>query len=187
LRIVGGSHRGRRLAAPPGRGVRPTPERVREALFDILAHNPFATPPLPEGARVLDAFAGSGALGFEALSRGARSVLFLETDTAARGALLANARTLGEEGRVRVLGRDATRPGPAPEAAGLAFLDAPYGRGLADPALAALAENGWLAPGAVVAVELSSREALAPPPGFTALDARRYGTTRVVILRFGAG
>ena len=185
MRIVAGRHRGRRLAAPPGRGVRPTADRVREALFDVLAHNAYGPggDALPAGARVIDAFAGTGALGFEALSRGADHVTFLENDTAAVRALHLNAASLGETDSVAILARDATRPGPADEACALAFLDAPYRSGLAAPALAGLASMGWLAGGALAVVELATGEDFAPPESFEIIDERRYGDTRIVFLR----
>lgn len=173
MRIVAGRHRGRRLAAPPGLAVRPTADRVREALFNILAHG---LKPL-EGLTVLDAFAGSGALGLEALSRGAAFATFLEPDREARAALAANLKALGESGNADVLNRDATRPGPAPRRHDLAFLDPPYGRGLAEAALTALRE--WLADDAVVVVETARTEDLALPEGFALLQSRDYGKTRL--------
>ncbi|MFQ5785270.1 MAG: 16S rRNA (guanine(966)-N(2))-methyltransferase RsmD, partial [Alphaproteobacteria bacterium] len=182
MRIVAGRHRGRRLAAPPGRAVRPTGARVREALFDMLAHNPWGPggAPLPRGQRVVDAFAGSGALGFEALSRGAARVVFLEIDAEAARGLSRTAHMLDEEDAVAVLQRDATRPGPAEAPAALVFLDPPYRSGLAAPALAELARMGWLAPGALAVVELAAKEVFDPPDGFAAVAGRRYGDTRIV-------
>ena len=186
VRIVAGKHRGRRLAAPAAGGVRPTAERVREALFDVLAHNAYGPggAALPRGARAVDAFAASGALGFEALSRGAQHVTFLETDVQAVQVIRANAEALGETAAVSVLARDATRPGAAELAYALAFLDPPYDSGLAAPALAALARDGWLDTGALSVVELSAKEDFAPPAGFTVVDERRYGGTRIVFLNW---
>lgn len=186
MRVVAGRHRGRRLDAPTGRAVRPTGERVREALFDILAHNAYGPGgmPLPRGARVVDAFAGSGALGFEALSRGAVHVTFVENDAAAAGFLRRNAALLGEEDAVDVLARNATRPGPAAAGCALAFLDPPYGSSLAAPALAELAHMGWLLADALAVVELAAKEAFAPPTGFTVIDERRYGASRLVFLHW---
>jgi 16S rRNA (guanine966-N2)-methyltransferase len=169
------------LAAPPGRDVRPTSDRAREALFNILAHGAFALP--FRDAAVVDAFAGTGALGLEALSRGAGEAYFLETDRAALDALRRNIAALGEDSRAHVLASDATRPPPARRAAAIAFLDPPYRSGLAAPALAALAAAGWLAPGALAAVEIGAKEDLAPPEGFERLDERRYGAARLVLLR----
>jgi 16S rRNA (guanine966-N2)-methyltransferase len=184
MRIIAGKHRGRTLRAPEGLAVRPTSDRAREALFDILAHGRFAERPVLEDARVLDAFAGTGAFGLEALSRGAAHAVFIEKDHTALTALRANIIALGEEGHSAVLPTDAVRP-PRPAApCSLAFLDPPYGEDLAAPALAALGAAGWLAPGALVVVELAARQALEPPPGFAPLDQRRYGAARLVFLRY---
>ncbi|HYM02729.1 MAG TPA: 16S rRNA (guanine(966)-N(2))-methyltransferase RsmD [Stellaceae bacterium] len=184
MRVIGGKHRGRVLQAPPGDAVRPTGERAREALFDILAHGRFADGPACDGARVLDAFAGTGAFGLEALSRGAAHASFIEKDRAALTALRANLAALGETGHAAVLAGDALRPPPAPEPCALAFLDPPYGENLAAPALIALAAARWLASGALVVVEVAAKEKLVPPPGFTVLDERRYGAARLVFLRY---
>jgi 16S rRNA (guanine966-N2)-methyltransferase len=190
MRIVAGRHRGRRLAAPEGLELRPTADRAREALFNILEHGRFSvdgTSPLLD-ARVLDAFAGTGALGLEALSRGAAHLTAMDKQVPACTAIRANAHGLGESGRVRVLQVDATDPPPAPTdgktaPCDLVFLDPPYGSGLAAPALAALAARGWMAPGAICVAEVAATEALAAPDGFTAIDERRYGKTRIVFLR----
>ena len=165
--------------------MRPTSDRVREALFDVLAHNAYGpgAAALPQGVRVVDAFAGSGALGFEALSRGAAHATFMETDAEALRVIRANAAALDETGRVTIMPRDAARPGPAPTPCTLAFLDPRYGSGLAAPALAALAADKWLSPGAVCVVELAAKEDFAPPPGFAPIDQRRYGATRIVFVR----
>ncbi len=186
MRVVAGKHRGRRLATPAGLAVRPTGERVREALFDILAHNAYGPgdTALPRGARIVDAFAGSGALGFEALSRGAAQVTFIENDAVAARGLRHNAAVLDEEDAVEVLSCDATRPGPAPAPCALAFLDPPYRSGLAAPALTALAHMRWLVPGGLAVVEIAATEPFAPPAGFTVIDDRRYGHTRIVFLRW---
>jgi 16S rRNA (guanine966-N2)-methyltransferase len=183
MRIIAGRHRGRALAAPEGRAVRPTSDRAREALFDILAHGRFADRPVFEEARVLDAFAGTGAFGLEALSRGAAQVSFIEKDRSALAALRANVAALSEEKRAAILPGDACAPPPAAAPAGLAFLDPPYGEELAAPALAALAARGWLADGALVVVEVAARQKFAPPEGFLLLDERRYGAARLVFLR----
>lgn len=185
MRIVGGKHRGRKLAAPEGRAVRPTAERAREALFDILAHGRLSDGPAYVDAQVLDAFAGTGAFGLEALSRGARRVTFMEKDRAARAVLQQNIAALGETANAAILTADASKP---PRAGGgacsLAFLDPPYREGLAAPALEGLAENGWLAPEALVIVELAAREDLDPPAGFALLDERRYGAAKFIFLRY---
>jgi 16S rRNA (guanine966-N2)-methyltransferase len=187
MRIVGGRHRGRRLRAPPGEAVRPTGERVREAMFDILSHGRFARDGSPfASAAVLDAFAGTGAFGLEALSRGAAEAVFIERDGAALAALRRNVEALGEAARARVIPGDATRPPRGDRACAIAFLDPPYGSGLAAPALAALAAADWLAPGAVAVIEIAARERLAPAPGFMLLEERVYGAARLVFLDCGA-
>lgn len=189
MRIVAGRHRGRALAAPPGAAIRPTADRAREGLFNRLAHGSHGAggvSPLVD-AVVLDAFCGTGALGLEALSRGAARALFLDASEAALAAARANARALGETARCRFYRLDATAPGRAPETATLAFLDPPYDKALAAPALAALAAGLWLAPGALACVEIAAGAGdFAPPAGFTTLDDRRYGKARSLILRFGA-
>jgi 16S rRNA (guanine966-N2)-methyltransferase len=185
LRIVGGRHRGRPIAAPEGLATRPTASRAREALFNILAHAHWrqdGAAPLID-ARVLDAFAGSGALGLEALSRGAAHVTFLDNDAAAIRLIGENLRKLGETGAAKVVRADATRPPMAQQACDLVFLDPPYRSGQATPALAALSDAGWVAPGAIVTVELAHNEDIVPPPGFAAIDERRYGAAKIAILR----
>ena len=183
MRVVGGSFRRRPIAAPEGLDVRPTSDRARESLFNILAHR--EERPLID-ARVLDVFAGSGALGIEALSRGAAHATFLETLPQALAAIRLNIGKLDLSGRTTVLSRDALDPGPRPLGpalpASLAFLDPPYRSGLAPTALTALRTGGWLAPGALVSVEVGSKEDFAPPDGFTVLDERRYGAAKLVLL-----
>jgi 16S rRNA (guanine966-N2)-methyltransferase len=188
LRIVGGKHRGRTIATPEGMTTRPTSNRAREALFNILTHanwRPDGISPLI-GARVLDAFAGSGALGLEALSRGAAHATFLDSDAAAIKLIGENLRKLGETGAARVVRADATRPPPTRDACDLVFLDPPYRSSLAGPALAALAAAGWLQPGAIATIELAHAEDLPPPPRFEALDERRYGAAKIVILHYAS-
>jgi 16S rRNA (guanine966-N2)-methyltransferase len=182
LRIVGGRHRGRPLHALEDERVRPTASRTREAAFDILVHGVPAAHCRLRDAEVLDAFAGTGALGLEALSRGAARATFIEKDRAALEALQRNVARLGEEGRAHILAGDATRPPRAPQAVGLAFLDPPYGEGLGPVALTALAAAGWLADGAVVMVESAVAEGFAPPAGFRIIDARRYGKAAITFL-----
>lgn len=185
MRIVGGRHRGRRLLPPGGRDVRPTSDRTREAVFNILAHAAWAPQggsPLA-GARVLDAFCGTGALGLEALSRGAAHAVFLDTARAALELTRRNLAALGETLRGEVLRGDATRPPPPRRPCTLAFLDPPYGQDLAPRALAALTGAGWLAPDAVCVVELGRSDPFTAPGGFTELDRRVYGDTCVVFLR----
>jgi 16S rRNA (guanine966-N2)-methyltransferase len=185
LKIVGGKHRGRTIATAEGHGTRPTASRAREALFNILTHANWSgdgTSPLIE-ARVLDAFAGSGALGLEALSRGAVHATFLDSDPTAIKLIGDNLRKLGETGAAKVIRADATRPPPSHQDCDLAFLDPPYRSGLAGPALTALADAGWLGSGAIATVELASSEDLITPLRFEAIDERRYGAAKIVILR----
>ena len=177
MRIVGGRLKGRVLHAPASRAIRPTSERLRESIFDILAHRHDAV----EGARVVDLFAGSGALGIEALSRGADFALFVDNGAEARALLRANIEALALGGVTRVWRADAARLGKAPAGPPftLAFLDPPYEKGLAGPALAALCEGGWLAANALVVVEEAAKAEIAAPQGLTLVDERVYGETRI--------
>jgi len=179
MRIVAGSHKGRTLVAPPGRTARPTADRVRQALFDILAHSDLVD---LDGATVIDAFAGSGALGLEALSRGAAKAWFLDTHPASLDAVRTNVETLRETARSWVLRADATRPPAAEAACTLAFLDPPYHGGLAVPALLALTAAGWLAPGALAVVEVAADEAFVSPEGFSLADSRRHGPAMIAFV-----
>lgn len=186
IKVIGGKHRGRSIETPEGMTTRPTSNRARESLFNILMHASWhedGTSPLVD-ARVLDAFAGSGALGIEALSRGAAHATFLDTDATAVRLIGENLRKLGEAAHAKVIRGDATRPPPSREGCDLVFLDPPYRSGLAAPALAALAEAGWLQPGTVATVELANTEDIVPPAGFEAIDERRYGAAKIVILRY---
>lgn len=183
MRIVGGTWRGRRLTGPSGEAIRPTSDRLRESIFNVLAH---AWPEALAGARVIDLFAGTGALGLEALSRGAARALFVDSGSEARALIRANVEALGAGGVTRILRRDATRLGPAQDApCALAFLDPPYGRDLAPPALAGLREGGWLAPGALCVVEEEAGAAIGDLEGFTRIERRDYGDTQIVFLRAG--
>ncbi len=185
LRISGGKHRNRRLEPPEDLSVRPTAERARLAIFNRLAHGLLASDGASlEGIRVVDVFAGSGALGFEALSRGATHVTFIEKDRAAARRIERNAATLGESAHVQVLQRDGVKPGHALGACELAFLDPPYRSGLSEAALTALAADGWLAPGAMCVVETASTEDTAVPAGFTEIDQRKYGAGKITMLRW---
>jgi 16S rRNA (guanine966-N2)-methyltransferase len=184
MRIVAGKHRGRVLAAPTGRDTRPTSARAREALFNILAHGDLGDAPPLDGAIVLDAFAGTGAFAFEALSRGAQFATLLDTDRAALAAAKANAAALKETATVAIEPRDATRPGRAARAHSLVFLDPPYRQDLAVPALTALANQGWIDAGALVIAEIGAKEDLAPPADFTAFDERVYGAAKFVLMRY---
>ena len=178
MRIVGGRFRGTALATPKTRATRPTSERLRERLFDILAHGHRET---LEDTRVLDLFAGTGALGLEALSRGARFCLFVEEAAEARGLIRANVEHLGLTGVTKIWRRDAADLGRcAPmEPFDLAFLDPPYGRGLADRALAAMAAGGWIRPGGLVVVEESAEVELVLPAGWTLVDRRDQSDSRL--------
>ena len=182
MRIVGGRFRGRPLTGPRTMAVRPTSDRLRETLFNVLAH---AYEDPVEGARVLDLFAGTGALGLEALSRGASSVLFVDDSTEGRGLVRANVDALGVAGITKVFRRDATRLGAVHpnQPFTLVFCDPPYGRDLATAALASAAKGGWFAPGALVVVEEAAGAALTLPAGLTPLEERDYGDTRVVVAR----
>lgn len=185
MRIVAGSLKGRAIVAPEGQGTRPTSDRARQAVFNMLEHAAWADP--LEGIRVIDLYAGSGALGFEAISRGAAFALFVETDEEARGAIRENADAYGVMGRTRVHRRSATdlggRPGSDGEAFDLAFLDPPYRRGLGEQTLSRLLEGNWLKPGAVVVFERGSDEPEIETPGYERLDTRDYGAARVLFLR----
>jgi 16S rRNA (guanine966-N2)-methyltransferase len=185
MRIVAGEFRGRALATPGGDRTRPTSDRARQAIFNVLEHAAWS--PGLRGLRVIDLFAGSGALGFEAISRGADFCLFVETDEAARGAIRETVDAFGLFGRTRVHRRDATdlgvRPGSDGPAFDLAFLDPPYGKGLGEAALARLAAGGWLAPDAVVVFERGTQEPAPDAPEFEVVDERGYGAAKVWFLR----
>jgi 16S rRNA (guanine966-N2)-methyltransferase len=185
VRIIGGEYKGRTISAPDGRDTRPTSDRAREAIFNILEHADYV--PALSGLRVLDVFAGSGALGFEAISRGAAFCLFVETDENARGAIRETVESLGLFGCTRVHRRDATklglRPGSEPEAFDLVFMDPPYHKGLYGPALDALIEGGWIRDSAVIVLEIASSEPQFAHPMWHIEDTRIYGAARVLVLR----
>lgn len=187
MRIVGGTFRGRPLVAPEGRdAVRPTADRTREAVFNILMHRFQGQGFTFYDARTLDVFAGTGAMGLEALSRGAGRVTFLEQDGAALRALDANVRAMRADEDTDVVKGDATRPPTAPARHELVFLDPPYDRDLLTPALSALARAGWLAPDALCVAEHRFSDDLTAPDGFEVLDERRYGKAKVTFLRWVA-
>jgi 16S rRNA (guanine966-N2)-methyltransferase len=169
------------LVAPPGRDIRPTSDRAREALFNILSHGAHAD--VLTDAIVLDAFAGTGAFGLEALSRGAAEAYFIENARSALDALRQNIDALGETARAHARSADATRPPPAAKPASIAFLDPPYRSGLGAAAVEALAAAGWLDGDALVILEISAKEELDPPSGFEIDDDRRYGAARLVFLK----
>ncbi|WP_158768024.1 16S rRNA (guanine(966)-N(2))-methyltransferase RsmD [Terricaulis silvestris] len=184
MRIVGGQFKGRPIAAPVGRDTRPTSDRAREAVFNILAHAPWS--PGIEGRRVLDLFAGSGALGLEAMSRGAAFALFVETDAAARGVIRDNIEALGLFGTTRIHRRDATDLGLKPSGLGdpfdLVFLDPPYGKGLGEAALGQLGAGSWITSDALIVFEVGADETPAIP-AFETLDTRDYGAAKVLFLK----
>jgi len=185
VRIVAGSLKGRAIVAPEGQGTRPTSDRARQAVFNVLEHAAWSEP--LDGMRVMDMYAGSGALGFEAISRGAAFALFVETDEEARGAIRENADAYGVMGRTRVHRRSATDLGPRPgsdgEAFDMAFLDPPYRKGLGEQTLLRLLEGNWLKAGAIVVFERGSDEPEIDTPGYERLDARDYGAARVLFLK----
>lgn len=184
MRVVGGRFRGRALAAPRHEGVRPTSDRVREAMFNILQHgvDGFSL----DGVRTIDLFAGTGALGLEALSRGAGYCLFVEEAPEARALIRTNIEAMGLTGVTRIFRRDAADLGPAGTMTpyGLAFLDPPYGQGLGEKALIQLRNGGWLVPGAVIVLEERARLDVTLPEGFNEIDRRSWGDTQAVFGRF---
>jgi len=182
MRIVAGRHRGRRLHAPPGHDIRPTSDRVREALFNLLAHSLDWTG--LEDAHVADIFCGTGALALEALSRGATFATLVDNGAAAHAAARRNIEHLGEEKRTSLLRNDAMKAMPRPaRPVDFAYLDPPYRQEIAGDVLGAMRRGAWFAEGALVCVELHRRAAFETPDGFEAADDRAYGDTRLVFLR----
>jgi len=182
MRVIGGRLRGRAIGAPSSRDIRPTADRLREALFNILIHG---YGDAVTGARVMDLFAGTGALGIEAISRGAKFALFVDNGSEARALLRGNVEALGLGGVTKVFRRDATALGaahPHPPFS-LVFLDPPYGHGLAGRALAAARDGGWLTEDALIVVEEARAAAFVAPDGFEELERRAYDDTEFVILR----
>ncbi|MDR4307551.1 16S rRNA (guanine(966)-N(2))-methyltransferase RsmD [Chelatococcus sambhunathii] len=186
MRIVGGRFKGRALKGPAAdsRAIRPTSDRLREAVFNVLAHA-YGDP--CDGARVLDLFAGTGALGLEALSRGARFCLFVDDGTEARACLRENVETFGLGGQTKIFRRDATRLGPVHSLGlfDLVFADPPYGKGLGEKALASARDGGWLAPGALILLEEAAETQISGLEGFEPLETRVYGDTQLRVLRAG--
>jgi 16S rRNA (guanine966-N2)-methyltransferase len=186
VRIIGGKHKGRTLGAPAGQNIRPTSDRAREGIFNILSHSinwkGF------DGITVLDVFSGTGALGLEALSRGASSGIFIDNNSSSLQCVKANAATLGEARNILPLKLDATRlfqpPRTAQTPIALTFLDAPYGTKLSDLALIALCHKGWIAYGGLVVVEISKDDELTLPPGLSMIDERSYGVAQISFLKF---
>ncbi|WP_442237347.1 16S rRNA (guanine(966)-N(2))-methyltransferase RsmD [Rhodopseudomonas pseudopalustris] len=185
MRVVGGRLKGRTLAAPSSQAIRPTADRLRESLFNILAHA-YGNPMLD--ARVLDLFAGTGALGIEAVSRGAKFTLFVDDGAEARALLRNNVEALGLGGVSKIYRRDATKLGPAHpvEPFSLVFCDPPYRKQLAERALASLRDGGWLEPDALVIVEEAKDAGFTAPDGFAELERRAYDDTEFTFLKFGA-
>jgi 16S rRNA (guanine966-N2)-methyltransferase len=182
MHVVGGRLRGRPLAGPKSRAIRPTADRLREALFNILLHG-YGDP--ITGARVLDLFAGTGALGIEAVSRGAAFALFVDDGAEARALLRESVTSLGLGGTTRIFRRDATKLGPAypVEPFSLAFLDPPYGQNLAAAALVSARAGGWFTPDALIVVEEAVKSVFAAPDGFSQLERRAYDDSEFVFLR----
>jgi 16S rRNA (guanine966-N2)-methyltransferase len=182
MRIIGGTLKGRVLKAPASDRIRPTSDRLRETLFNILAHS---YPESLAGTSVIDLFAGTGAMGFEALSRGARTALFVDDGAEARALIRANVEALCLGGQTRIFRRDARKLGQAPpgESFSLVFLDPPYGKAMAEAALAALRDGAWLTPDALVVVEEGAQGQFALPEGYEKLETRQYGDTQIVIAR----
>jgi 16S rRNA (guanine966-N2)-methyltransferase len=185
MRIVGGKFKGRAIRTPEGGNTRPTSDRARESIFNVLAHAEWA--PSLEGARVIDAFAGSGALGFEAMSRGAAFCLFVETESSARGCIRDNIEAFQLFGSTRIHRRSAVDLGSKPAGLGepfsIVFLDPPYAYNLVPPALDQLARGAWITPQALAVAETSSDEEAPVAPGWEKLDERLYGAARVTFLR----
>ena len=181
MRIVGGRWGGRTLQGPKRDGIRPTADRLRESLFNILAHA-YGDP--VSGARVLDLFAGTGALGLEALSRGAAFTLFVDDGAEARALIRNNVEALGAGGTSKVYRRDATKLGPIErfDPFSLVFLDPPYGKGLAEKSLISAREGGWLTPDALIVVE-EEKSAFLTPALFEEIERRDYDDTEIVFLR----
>ncbi len=180
MRVTAGRLKGRALVAPPDLNVRPTSDKVRQAIFNILEHSELVPGFALDGARVLDLFAGTGALGIEALSRGASYALFIDDAAESRSYIRRNVEAFGLTGTTKIWRRDARDLGPvAGEKFRLAFLDPPYRKGLVAPALASLADGHWLLPDALAVVETAADEEIPETSGFEVLDSREYGDTRV--------
>ena len=184
MRITSGRLKGCSIAAPEGRDVRPTSDKVRQAIFNVLEHHDFGTGFALQGARVIDLFAGTGALGLEALSRGARYALLIDNAHESRAYQRNNVEAMGLTGITKIWKRDATDLGKnIGDKFDLAFLDPPYRKGLILPALHALKEGGWLQPGALVIAEMASDEDILSTDEFDLLDDRSYGETRILFLK----
>ncbi len=186
MRIVGGDFRGKKLIMPDDKRIRPTADRTREALYNILGHGEsFRTDngPLPLKARVLDVFAGTGALGLEALSRGADHVTFMDNHSASLTIIRQNIAALKAQNRADILNRNGINPGRASRPVDLILMDPPYGEELAVPSLAALMEGGWISENTITVIEVATKEKTDLPDGFELLDNRKYGAARLLILK----
>ena len=187
MRITGGEFGGRMLTAPNDARVRPTADKVRQAIFNILAHNDFGMEFTLSRALVADLFAGTGALGIEAISHGAAYCLFVDVSAESRALIRENVEALGLTGVTKIWRRNATDLGPMPAGSGgpfnLVFLDPPYRQNLLVPAMQSLAAGRWLSPDAVLVAEMAEEESMAPPAAFSLLDQRQYGDTRVAVFR----
>jgi len=185
MRIVGGKFKGRKLTAPEGLDTRPTSDRARESIFNILEHQSWGRAAL-RGGRVLDVFAGTGALGLEAFSRGASHVTFMDNAEAAMRALRINAKDMGSRHEINAMRVDATAPAPAEETCNLVFMDAPYKSDLTDRAIAALIQKGWIKNGTLFVIEKPKKEKWQIPAGFEEKDLRKYGAAQVFFLTYTA-
>lgn len=183
MRIVGGKFKGRKLVAPDGLDTRPTSDRARESIFNILEHQSWGRAALRAG-RVLDVFAGTGALGLEAFSRGAASVTFLDNSETALKALRLNAKDMGTAQEIRATRTDVNNLPACEEAFDLVFMDAPYKSGLTDIALTALAQNGWMKQGCLCVIETSKKENWKPSENFEEIDMRKYGAAHVFFIKY---
>ena len=190
MRIVGGEFRGKKLLLPEDKRIRPTADRTREALFNILAHDSDMRGPegpLPLGARVLDIFAGTGALGLEALSRGAAHVTFMENHPDSLKIIQGNIKTMGLSRRTDIIRRDALTPGKPGAPYDLILMDPPYAKGLAFPCLEALMKNGWLVSGALIVIEISKKEDLILSDDVQIIKDRTYGAARLIFAKHTPG
>lgn len=185
LKIIGGKHRGRNIETAQDKEIRPTTGFTREAVFNILMHWRFGGESPLIGQRVVDLFCGTGALGFEALSRGAAHVTFIDQNPKAQELVRKTATNFGETPNTALVRSDSTRVPRAAQPCRLAFIDPPYGQGLAEKGLLSLLEGGWLAPDAVIVIEQEKKASLTPPAGFTLLDERTYGISKISILTRG--
>ena len=186
MRIVGGEYRGKQLALPEDNHIRPTADRTREALFNILGHSSdYRTEhgPLPLNASILDVFAGTGALGVEALSRGAQHVTFMDNHGASLKLIKQNVAAIKAQQRVSIFSRNGTVPGRASGPIDLVLMDPPYSQGLAIPSLIALEAGGWIQKSTVIVIELAAKEKIEIPENFEVLDERKYGAAKLLFLR----